>query len=98
MNLPDHERLRQQLESAASRARADEPGRRLSVAGRNTLVGLLVAAPVAAVVLAAIGTAEPDPRAPDRPVAPAGTAPDETSVAPSAPRRTAPRPRSGPGP
>lgn len=92
MNMPDHEKLRQELESAASRARAADAGRRLSAAGRNTLVGLLVAAPVAAVVLAAIGTAEPDPRAPGRPVAPAGTAPGETSVAPSAPRRAAPRP------
>lgn len=87
MNVPDHEKLRQELESAASRARTGTDGVR-RVHGRNVLVGLLVAVPVATVVLVAIAAANQDPGAPPAPV---GTAASETAVAPHAPRRTSPR-------
>ena len=87
MNVPDHERLRQELESAANQARAGTGARR-PVNGRNVLVGLLVAVPVATVVLAVIAAAD---QAPGAPTAPVGTAPGETAVAPQAPRRSAPR-------
>ncbi len=89
MNVPDHERLRRELESAASEARAGGGRHRRPATGRKALVGLLIAVPVATAVIAAISTAEPEP---DVPPAPVGTAPDEPGVPPSSPRRTSPRP------
>jgi LysM repeat protein len=96
MNEPDHEKLRRELESAASRAR-DGPGARRSVTGRNVLVGLLVAVPMATGVLLAIGTSRDD--GPPVPAAAAGTAPTEDAVAPQSPRPPAPRtPTTATGP
>ena len=78
MNVPDHERLRRELESAASEARAGT-GRRRLVTGRQALIGLL----------AAVVAGQPEPT---EPAAPVGTAPDEPAVPPSSPRRTSTRP------
>jgi LysM repeat protein len=89
MNVPDHERLRRDLESAASEARTGTGGRRRWMTGREALVGLLVAVPIATAVVAAVAAAQSDPTAPPAPV---GTAPSEPAVAPSSPRRTGPRP------
>jgi LysM repeat protein len=88
MNVPDHERLRRELESAASEARAGTVRRRWA-RGREALVGLLVAVPIATAVVAAVVAAQPEPT---EPAAPVGTAPDEPAVPPSSPRRTSTRP------
>jgi LysM repeat protein len=89
MNEPDHEKLRRELESAASQAR-DDPGARRSVTGRNVLVGLLVAVPMTTGLLLAIGTSSGD--GPAEPAAATGTAPTGKAVAPQPPRPTGPRP------
>jgi LysM repeat protein len=102
MNVPDHERLRRELESAASEARAGT-GRRRPVTGRQALIGLLAAIPVATAVIAAvsaaqaINAAQPEPVAPPEPPAPVGpapvdTAPSEPAVRPSSPPPAGPRP------
>jgi LysM repeat protein len=88
MNVPDHERLRRELESAASEARAGT-GRRRWRSGREALVGLLVAVPIATAVVAAVVSAQSEPT---EPAAPVGTAPGEPAVPPSSPRRTSARP------
>jgi LysM repeat protein len=101
MNVPDHERLRRELESAAREARAGT--RRRPVTGRHALIGLLAAVPVATAVIAAVsaaqatGTAQAEPVAPPEPPAPVGpaplgTAPGEAAVPPSSPRPASPRP------
>jgi LysM repeat protein len=94
MDVPDHEKLRRELESAASETRAGG-GRRRLVTGRQALIGLLAAIPVATAVIAAISasqattTARPEPVEPSAPV---GTGPSEPAVPPSTPRPTSPRP------
>jgi LysM repeat protein len=96
MNEPDHEKLRRELESAASRAR-DDPGARRSVTGRNVLIWLLVAVPMATGVLLAIGSSRDED--PPVPAAATGTAPTEDAVAPQSPRPSAPRaPATATGP
>ncbi|HYH29915.1 MAG TPA: LysM peptidoglycan-binding domain-containing protein [Pseudonocardia sp.] len=92
MTEPDHEKLRRELESAASRARG---GARHPVTGRTALIGLLVAVPVATAVLAAVGAA-----AQDSPAGPgsAGALPTD-AVAPQPSRPGAPRaPATATGP
>ncbi|MHA6624982.1 LysM peptidoglycan-binding domain-containing protein [Pseudonocardia sichuanensis] len=92
MNEPDHEKLRRELETAASRTR-DEPGARRTVIVRNALIGLLVAVPAAAVVLLAVGATD------DTPPEPTDLAPTD-AVTPQPPRPTSPRPpatSTGPG-
>jgi LysM repeat protein len=97
MNVPDHERLRRELESAASEARAGT-GRRRPVTGRHALIGLLAAVPVATAVIAAVSAAQAINAdrlrtvAPTEPPAPVDTAPSEPAVSPSSPRPTSPRP------
>ncbi|MHA6618073.1 LysM peptidoglycan-binding domain-containing protein [Pseudonocardia sp. DLS-67] len=96
MNEPDHERLRRDLESAASDARAEGGGRR-PVTGKQALIGLLAAVPVAAAVIAVItaSQSEPQPATP----APVGEPPAEPAVPPSPPRPTTPRaPATSTGP
>jgi LysM repeat protein len=88
MNVPDHERLRRELESAATEARSGTGGRGPSV-GRNVLIGLVAAVPVVTAVLIAVGTSDDDPAPPGSAV---GTAPGDTAVAPQPPRRTSARP------
>ncbi|OZM75841.1 hypothetical protein CFP66_44130 [Pseudonocardia sp. MH-G8] len=93
MDEPDHEKLRRELESAASNAR-DDTGARRSVFGRNALIGLLVAVPAATVILVAVGAS-----AEDAPPEPTGLAPTD-AVTPQPPRPTSPRPpatSTGPG-
>jgi LysM repeat protein len=89
MNVPDHERLRRDLESAATEARTDAGERRV-VTGKQVLIGALAAVPIAAAVIAAItaGQAEPAPR-----TTPVGEPPSEpVAPPPPAPRPTSPRP------
>ncbi len=83
MHTPDHEKLRRELESAASDARnaTDRPRR---VTGTHVLIGLVLAALVTTLVLAAVGTSSSSS------ASPAGTA--EPAVATQSPRRTSPRP------
>jgi LysM repeat protein len=90
MTEPDHERLRRELESAATEARVEAGGRR-SVTGKEVLVGLIAAVPVAAAVIAAItaSQAQPEPAAPATPV---GQPPTEPAVPPP-PSPPAPTPR-----
>jgi LysM repeat protein len=88
MNVPDHERLRRDLESAASKARSDT-GARGPVVGRNVLIGLLVAVPIVTAGLIAVVSSDEDAAPPDAAV---GTAPDDTAVTPQPPRPTSPRP------
>jgi LysM repeat protein len=102
MNVPDHERLRRDLESAATDARAGTGGRRL-VTGKQALIGLLVAVPVATAVIAAISASQPEPEAPAAPVElppnePAVPPPSPPSPAPPppSPRPTGPRPPAAP--
>jgi LysM repeat protein len=95
MNEPDHERLRRDLESAASEARAESGGRRV-VTGKQALVGLLAAVPIAAAVIAAITAAQSEPATPTAPV---GEPPSEPVAPPSSPRPTSPRtPATSTGP
>jgi LysM repeat protein len=95
MNEPDHERLRRDLESAASEARAEAGGRRV-VTGKQALIGLLAAVPIAAAVIAAITAAQSEPATPTTPV---GEPPSEPVVPPPSPRPTSPRtPATSTGP
>ena len=57
MNEPHHERLRRDLESAASEAREGAGGRRL-VTGKHPLIGLLAAVPFLAMPFG-VGIAAP---------------------------------------
>src|SRR5947208_916910 len=86
MNQPDHERLRREPEAAANEAPTEAGTRRL-VTGKQALIGLLAAVPVAAAVIAAITASQtqPGPAAPSTPV---GEPPSE----PAAPPPPAPRP------
>lgn len=84
MQTPDHEKLRRELESAASEVR-NVTDRRQKVTGRNALIGLVLAALVTTLVLAAVGTSNRSP-------AQSPAAPGEAAVAPQSPRRTSPRP------
>jgi LysM repeat protein len=96
MNEPDHERLRRDLESAASEAR-EEGGRRL-VTGKQALIGLLVAVPVATAVIAAI-TASQAAEPGTEPSSPVGETPTEPALPPPPPRPTTPRaPATSTGP
>jgi LysM repeat protein len=89
MNVPDHERLRRDLESAATEARTEAGGRRL-VTGKQALIGLLAAVPIAAAVIAVITSAQAEPAARTTPV---GEPPSEpVAQPPPAPRPTTPRP------
>jgi LysM repeat protein len=90
MNEPEHEKLRRELESAASETRSGT-GTRRSVTGRNALIGLLAAVPVATAVLIAVGVSSADDSAPE-PTGQTGAAPTEPGLAPPSPRRTSPRP------
>jgi LysM repeat protein len=97
MSEPDHERLRRDLESAASDARA-EAGRKFPVTGKQALIGLLAAVPVAAAVIAAIAASQTEPEA-ATPTTPVGEPPSEPAVPPSTPRPTTPRaPATSTGP
>ncbi len=95
MTEPDHERLRRELESAATEARVESGGRR-PVTGKQALIGLLAAVPVAAAVIAAITAAQAgsEPAAPTTPV---GQPPTEPAVPPPpSPRPPTPRPPAAP--
>jgi LysM repeat protein len=95
MNEPDHERLRRDLESAATEARAEAGERRL-VTGKQALIGLLAAVPIAAAVIAAITASQAEPATPATPV---GEPPSEPAVPPPSPRPTTPRaPATSTGP
>jgi LysM repeat protein len=98
MNEPDHERLRRELESAATEARVDPAGRR-PVTGKQALIGLLAAVPIAAAVIAAIAASQSGPEpATATPVGePTGepAAPPPPSPRPTTPR--APATSTGPG-
>lgn len=98
MTEPDHERLRRELESAATEARVEAGGRR-PVTGKHALIGLLAAVPVAAAVIAAI-TAAQSQSAPATPATPVGQPPTEPAVpAPPSPRPPTPRaPATSTGP
>lgn len=84
MHIPDHEKLRRELESAASNVRT-VTDRRRKVTSRNVLIGLLLAALVTSLVLAAVFTS-------DRGSEPAPAVPNDTALSPQTPRRTSPRP------
>jgi LysM repeat protein len=89
MNVPDHERLRRDLESAATEARAESGGKR-PVTGKQALIGLLAAVPIAAAAIAAIVASQAEPAAPTTPV---GEPPSEPGAPPPpSPRPTSPRP------
>jgi LysM repeat protein len=95
MNEPDHERLRRDLESAASDARTEASERRV-VTGKQALIGFLAAVPIAAAVIAAIAAAQSEPATPATPV---GEPPSEPAVPPPPPRPTSPRaPATSTGP
>jgi LysM repeat protein len=98
MNEPDHERLRRELETAATEARADAGGRRL-VTGKQAMIGLLAAVPIAAAVIAAITASQAGP-APATPATPVGEPPSEPAAPPPpSPRPTTPRaPATSTGP
>jgi LysM repeat protein len=82
MDEPDHEKLRQELESAASKAR-NGTGARRSVSGRTALIGFLAAVPVATAALIAVSASADDSR--PVPAEQTGIAP---GVAPQTPSRT----------
>lgn len=89
MNVPDHERLRRDLESAATEARTETTGGRRPVTGKQALIGLLAAVPIAAAVIAAITAAQSEPATPATPV---GEPPSEPAAPPPpSPRPTSPR-------
>jgi LysM repeat protein len=95
MNEPDHERLRRDLESAASEARTEAGGRR-PVTGKQALIGVLAAVPIAAAVIAVITASQSEPATPATPV---GEPPSEPAVPPPPPRPTSPRaPATSTGP
>jgi len=89
---PDHERLRRELESAATDARA-EAGERRGVTGRQALIGLLAAVPIAAAAIAAIAASQSGTRPEPVPTAPVGEPPSEPAGPPPPPPLPAtPRP------
>ncbi|GAA5116477.1 LysM peptidoglycan-binding domain-containing protein [Pseudonocardia adelaidensis] len=97
MSEPDHERLRRDLESAATEARAGA-GRKPPVTGRQALIGLLAAVPIAAGVIAAIAATQSGPELATA-TTPVGEPPPEPAVPPSPPRPTTPRaPATSTGP
>jgi LysM repeat protein len=83
MNEPDHERLRRELESAATEARTETGGRR-PVTGKQALIGLLAAVPIAAAVIAAITASQSQPE-PATPTTPVGEPPSEPVAPPPPP-------------
>jgi LysM repeat protein len=96
MNEPDHERLRRELESAATEARA-EAGERRAVTGKQALIGVLAAVPIAAAVIAAITASQSGSQAGPAPTTPVGEPPSEPAVPPPPPPRpTTPRPPAPP--
>lgn len=99
MNQPDHERLRRELESAAAEARTDAGGRR-RVTGRQALIGLVAAVPIAAAVIAAITASQSGGAEPAAPTTPVGQPPSEPAAPPPpSPRPTPPRaPATSTGP
>ncbi|MFC5234325.1 LysM peptidoglycan-binding domain-containing protein [Pseudonocardia zijingensis] len=103
MNEPDHERLRRDLETAASEARTQSGGPRFT--GRQALIGALAAVPVAAAVIAAIAASQSSsqpsgPNAqPAAPTTPVGEPPAEAAVPAPPPRPSTPRaPATSTGP
>jgi LysM repeat protein len=99
MNEPDHERLRRELESAASEARAESGGQR-RVTGKQALIGLVAAVPIAAAVIAAVAASQLDRAGPAAPTTPVGEPPSEPAVPPPpSPPPTPPRaPATSTGP
>jgi LysM repeat protein len=99
MNEPDHERLRRELESAASEARA-ESGAPRRVTGKHALIGLVAAVPIAAAVIAAVAASQLDRTEPAAPTTPVGEPPSEPAVPPPpSPPPTPPRaPATSTGP
>jgi LysM repeat protein len=99
MNQPDHERLRRELESAATEARAEAGGRR-RVTGKQALIGLVAAVPIAAAVIAAITATQSAGTEPAVPTTPVGEPPSEPAAPPPpSPRPTPPRaPATSTGP
>jgi LysM repeat protein len=95
---PDHERLRRELETAATEARADPAGRR-PVTGKQAMIGLLAAVPIAAAVIAAIAASQSGPE-PATPATPVGEPSGESAAPPPpSPRPTTPRaPATSTGP
>ncbi|QYN32004.1 LysM peptidoglycan-binding domain-containing protein [Pseudonocardia sp. DSM 110487] len=96
MNEPDHERLRRELESAATESRAEAGDRRV-VTGKQAMIGLLAAVPIAAAVIAAITASQSGSPSEPAPATPVGEPPSEPAVPPPpSPGPTTPRPPTTP--
>src|SRR5690606_12863359 len=91
VHQPDHERLRRELESAAEEARS-QAGERRVITGRQAVIGVLAAVPIAAAVIAAVAAARTEPQ-PATPAAPDGPSAAEPAVpSPAEPSPAEPSP------